>query len=166
MKNEVIKVLNLEHGQEVKKYWINRGINLEGLAFTNTEEKGSSHPYYGIIGGKFSVYGLAEIRKGDAALIELPKHKKVLVRMNKGCEWKERYLIHDLGEKAVSRYLCVQALFKDEYLMGIRYHWKAWTEMKEIESKKISLEEAEKIIKKQTGETVEIIIKDKINEKI
>ena len=61
MKDHVIKVLTLEHGAEVIKYFRSLGIKttLEGK---NCESNGDSYIYYGVIDGRFDCYALQYVR--------------------------------------------------------------------------------------------------------
>lgn len=74
MKDQVIKVLNKEHGKKVIEYWKNRGVNPLHIG-SQTAENGSDYIYYGIIGGKFNNYCLREVKLNNAKIITLPEEK-------------------------------------------------------------------------------------------
>jgi len=77
MKNQVIKVLNKEHGKKVIEYWKTLGINTyfyEGDV--SIEKNGNSgRIYYGIIEGCFSNYSKDDIDLFNAEIIQLPEEK-------------------------------------------------------------------------------------------
>ena len=54
MKNQVIEVLNKEHGRKVIEYWKSRGVNTLGMNGSFTKENGEEERYYGgvIVTGK------------------------------------------------------------------------------------------------------------------
>lgn len=59
--NFVIEVLDLEHGQKVKKYFESLGIDVEGFDFCCTEKFKDSCRYYGIVNSVFSSYQKEQI---------------------------------------------------------------------------------------------------------
>jgi len=73
MDNQVIKVLNAEHGKKVIKYWKDKGIatedNLKGIA---TEDNGDRFCYYGVVNGKFDNFSFDFVIQKKAEIIELP----------------------------------------------------------------------------------------------
>ena len=64
MKNQVIKVLSREHGEKVIQYWKDKGID------TGSFSGNMSDWYYGVIDGKFGIYGSY---KEDVEVITLPE---------------------------------------------------------------------------------------------
>ena len=83
MKNQVIKVLNKEHGKKVIKYWKNIGIDTQDYEGTVTEEEGGIKIYYGIINDHFRNYSLNELI--NTHIITLPNlefPKEMLVGNN------------------------------------------------------------------------------------
>jgi len=74
MKNQVIKALNVAHGERVLKYW--KGIiGSEALLKVGDayKENNCSDRYYGIIGGVFGNYTLEKVREVRAEIIQLPE---------------------------------------------------------------------------------------------
>ena len=57
MEDHVIKVLTLEHGAEVIKYFKSLGVKTD-LEGTNCESDKCTHIYYGIINSRFGNYEL------------------------------------------------------------------------------------------------------------
>ena len=76
MKNQVIKVLNKEHGKKVIKYWKDRGVDTRGHKGSVNEADNCKCIYYGVINGRFENYSLDEVRKANAEIIDLPKEKE------------------------------------------------------------------------------------------
>ena len=72
MKNQVIEVLNKEHGKKVIEYWKSIGVNTLGMNGSFTKENGADERYYGVIQNDFDCYTLKFVRKYNAEIIELP----------------------------------------------------------------------------------------------
>ena len=75
MKNEVIEVLDEEHGKKVIKYWKSIGVDTKGYVGDCTKESlfGSELRFYGVIDGCFSFYSEKEAAVKNAEIIELPE---------------------------------------------------------------------------------------------
>ena len=71
MKNQVIEVLDIEHGKKVIEYWKSRGVDtlLNGDC---TRDRKYNIRYYGVINNKFDCYSISFVRKHKAEIIELP----------------------------------------------------------------------------------------------
>lgn len=72
MKNQVIEVLNKEHGKRVIEYWKSRGVDTLGMNGSFTKENGADERYYGVIQNDFDCYTLKFVRKYNAEIMELP----------------------------------------------------------------------------------------------
>ena len=70
MKNQVIKVLNIEHGEKVIKYWKDKGVNTGKYTGCVTAKDGDKHIYYGVIDGCFSNYMQNQVI--GCEIIEIP----------------------------------------------------------------------------------------------
>ena len=87
MKNQVIEVLNREHGKKVIEYWKSRGVNTLRMNGDCTRDGKYDIRYYGVINDKFSNYTLKEVKAYNAKIIELtiensrPFPKPMLVSM-------------------------------------------------------------------------------------
>ena len=81
MKNQVIEVINEEHGRKVIEYWKSKGVNTMGMFGSLTKEDGDEWRYYGVIGDKFDRYSIEDVRKYNAEIIELPKDEKPFPRV-------------------------------------------------------------------------------------
>ena len=71
MKNQVIEVLDIEHGKKVIEYWKSRGVDtlLNGDC---TRDRKYDIRYYGVINNKFDCYSIEFVYKHNAEIIELP----------------------------------------------------------------------------------------------
>ena len=72
MKNEVIEVLNKEHGKKVIEYWKSKGVGVRGFSGDQTREDDEECCYYGVIKNDFDCYTIEFVRKHNAEIIELP----------------------------------------------------------------------------------------------
>ena len=81
MKNQVIEVLNEEHGKKVIEYWESQGVDTMGMFGSLTKEEGDERRYYGVIDGCFDCYSEREAAENNAEIIELPKEEKPFPRV-------------------------------------------------------------------------------------
>ena len=72
MKNQVIEVLNREHGKKVIEYWESRGVDTKDMDGSNTKEKGIPTRYYGVIDDMFDCYTIEYVYRYNAEIIHLP----------------------------------------------------------------------------------------------
>jgi len=155
MDNQVIEVLNVEHGQQVRMFFENRGIDTDKYLFLQTKESGCAHRYYGVLNHTFGVWGLDSIKNLEAEIIELPKtteelhiQRDVLVRNNDKQTWKKRVLLADLTKYNVSMpFVCRSECGS---------HNVPWRQMKELITE-ITKAEAEEMLTELKG--IEIKIK-------
>ena len=98
MKNQVIEVLNKEHGKKVIDYWKSRGVNTLGMNGSFTKENGEEERYYGVIQNDFDCYRIEFVRKYNAKIIELPTESpkeekpfpRVMLVSDDGNSWNRR----------------------------------------------------------------------------
>ena len=100
MKNQVIEVLNKEHGKKVLEYWKSRGFDVEDFSGDQTREDDSAFRFYGVINGEFNNYLRKSVDLYKAEIIELPSDftneftseqmKKSVVLMSKGVGLEDR----------------------------------------------------------------------------
>ena len=98
MKNQVIEVLNKEHGKKVIDYWKSRGVDTLGMSGTFTKENGGEDRYYGVIQNDFDCYRIEFVRKYNAEIIELPtefpkeekQFPRVMLVSYDGNKWRKR----------------------------------------------------------------------------
>jgi len=144
MKNQVIEVLNLEHGQKVIKYWKSKGVkNASAFLGTYTKEAGESHRYYGIINNHFSNYSENTVRQYNAEIITLLTFpRKMLVWDYHEKNAIEKIVIRDLGVKVKNRYIAVNTFNVEDYEEGNKFSVTTWNyakELSKINSKKQEL---------------------------
>lgn len=77
MKNQVIEVLNKEHGKKVIEYWKSIGVDTKYFVGFCTKGSflGSETRFYGVIDGKFGNYTEEYVSYCNAEIIELPEEK-------------------------------------------------------------------------------------------
>lgn len=148
MNNTVIKVLNIEHGQKVKKYFLDKNIECKHFAFDNTAIYDNSF-YYGIIDDCFGNYDLKYVKAKSVNIIELPEElhlpRMVEVRDKDG-KWCRRRLVHILPCKYNKRYIC-ESYFNSKNTIN-------WIEMREIPKvEEMTLEQ----VCKELGKKIKII---------
>lgn len=149
MKNQVIKVLNKEHGKKVIEYWKSRGVNTGCHEGFMTEADGLKHIYYGVIDGKWNNYKFNCLK--DAEIIELPKEelplpRMVMVRNEDDQEWEKLNLMYEFPER-----FSKQARYIVELDNNI---WTSFNQMKEIELvQEMTLEE----VCKELGRNIKIV---------
>ncbi len=100
MKNQVIEVLNAEHGKKVIEYWKNKGVDTTGFAGFCTKEDKIDLRFYGIINNVFNNYNLDDVKIHNAEIITLPEeidlednifeYPKVMLVSNNRCTWIKR----------------------------------------------------------------------------
>ena len=100
MKNQVIEVLNKEHGKKVIEYLKSKGVDVRGFSGDQTREDGDEFRYYGVINNRFNFYTIEFVNKHNAKIIELPSDftneftseqmKKSVDLMSKGVGLEDR----------------------------------------------------------------------------
>lgn len=73
MDNQVIKVLNEKHGEQVINYFKSLGINTSDYKGHCTSDANNSFCYYGLIDGYFSNFSKSVLLNSKVELITLPK---------------------------------------------------------------------------------------------
>ena len=134
MTNQVIEVLDKEHGKKVIEYWESQGVNTDGYVGGCTLKGCSPFRYYGVINGEFCGYSIEIVKNLNAEIIELPKEEKTFPRVmlvnNGGNEWRKRVVFM----KKCDRYLAwnkAETIEESESICGQT----AWRYAKEIEPK-------------------------------
>ena len=134
MKNQVIQVLDKEHGKRVIEYWKSIGVDTMGMFGSLTKEDGDECRYYGVIGDKFDSYSIGFVYKHNAEIIELPKEEnpfpRVMLVNNGGNEWHKRVVF----TKKCDRYLAwnnAETIEESECV----YDSAAWLYAKELPEK-------------------------------
>lgn len=96
MKNQVIEVLNQEHGKKVIEYWKSRGLDTTGYIGCANKMDGSMNRFYGVINGAFDNYEEVSVIEYNAEIIELPEEKnypKVMMVSGNGKTWRRRVVL-------------------------------------------------------------------------
>ena len=105
MKNQVIEVLDMEHGNKVIDYWKSIGVDTLGMSGSQTKKGDYLWRYYGVIDNCFDVYSERQAAENNAEIIELPKEEnsfpRVMLVNNGGNEWRKRVVFM----KKCDRYL-------------------------------------------------------------
>ena len=133
MKNQVIEVIDREHGKKVIEYWESLGVDTKCMNGSNTREKGIASRYYGIIDGDFHCYSIDAVKEASAEIIELPEEKqfpRVMLVSNVGNEWHKRVVFM----KKCDRYLAwnkAETIEESESICGQT----AWRYAKEVHPK-------------------------------
>ena len=98
MKNQVIEVLDREHGKKVIEYWKSKGFNTDDFKGNQTREDDSEFRFYGVINGEFNNYRQKSIYLYKAKIIELPTESpkeekqfpRVMLVSDDGNSWHRR----------------------------------------------------------------------------
>ena len=141
MKNQVIEVLDREHGKKVIEYWESKGVDASDVALIRNKKAGSIFRYYGIIDGRFDCYSERQSAENNAEIIELPKEENsfprvMLVSINE-IKWHKRVVFM----KKCDRYLAwnkAETIEESESICGQT----AWRYAKEL-PEKVELTKAE-----------------------
>lgn len=75
MKNQVIEVLNEEHGKKVIEYWKSKGVDTGDVNGSCNKADDDQFRYYGLINNRFGGYGIEYCKDFNAEIIELPEEK-------------------------------------------------------------------------------------------
>lgn len=134
MKNQVIEVLDKEHGKKVIEYWKSKGVNTSVMMGVRTKKGGDLCRYYGVIDGCFDCYSERQAAENNAEIIELPKEEnsfpRVMLVNDGGNEWRKRVVFMRKND----RYLAwnnAETVEESEYI----YEAIAWRYAKEVEPK-------------------------------
>ena len=93
MRNQVIEVLDREHGKRVIEYWKSIGVDTMGMCGSFTKEDGEHSCYYGVINDMFDCYSISFVRKHNTEIIELPEENsfpRVMLVSNGEIVWYKR----------------------------------------------------------------------------
>ena len=105
MKNQVIEVLNKEHGKKVIEYWKLKGVDTMGMRGSFTKEDGDECRYYGVIRCSFDCYSIEFVHKYNAEIIELPKEEKTFPRAMLVSDYGDYWYKRVVFMKKCNRYL-------------------------------------------------------------
>ena len=85
--NFVIEVLDLEHGQRVKKYFESLGVDVSLYFFDATRKDNDTIRYYGVIDGFFNNYAEKNL-PSHVQVIKLPAEEAEKTLEEKIKEWE------------------------------------------------------------------------------
>jgi hypothetical protein len=162
MKNQVIEVLNVEHGKKVIEYWKSRGFDTRDYWGEFTKEDDDVYRYYGVINGTFNNYSLEEAIKHNAEIITLSDEKtfprKMLVwDYNEGDAVERMVLWINTFGKSICPIVCVDDCSEINFNKGEEYYTRRWKHAKELpEVKELTIEEAAKKLSEVFGMDVKI----------
>lgn len=156
MKNQVIEVLDKEHGKKVIEYWKSKGVDTGVLEGDCNRGDGYKRRYYGVINGNFKFISIDEVHRYNAEIIELPEENpfpRVMLVSIYGNSWHKRVVFM----KKCDRYLAWKDAETIEESEGI-YEATAWRYAKEL-PEKVELTKSE--IAEKFGIPIEqLVIKD------
>ena len=145
MKNQVIEVLDIEHGRKVIEYWKSKGVDTMGMCGSFNKEDSGTVCYYGVINDMFDCFTIEDVRKYNAEIIELPKEENSFPRL---------MLVSDDGDAWYKRVVFMQKC--DRFL--------AWNNAETIENAELTYRVASWRYAKELHEKVELT-KSEIAEK-
>ena len=96
MKNQVIEVLDREHGKKVIEYWKSKGVDTGDVNGSCNKADNDRFRYYGLINNCFSEYSIEYCESFNAEIIELPEEKtypKVMIVSEDGEKWHKRVVL-------------------------------------------------------------------------
>ena len=157
MKNQVIEVLDREHGKKVIEYWKSKGFNTMGMCGSFNKEDSGTVCYYGVINDMFDCCTIEDVRKYNAEIIELPKEEnsfpRVMLVSDDGDSWYKRVVFM----KRCNRYLSWVEAETIEESEDI-YEATSWRYAKEL-PEKVEITKSE--IAERFGISIEqLVIKD------
>ena len=138
MKNQVIEVLNKEHGKKVIEYWKSRGVDTMAMNGSFTREDGEESRYYGVIKNDFDCYTIEFVNKHNAEIIELPtkstKEEKpfprVMLVSDDGNSWHRRVVFMKKCDRYIS-WIDAETIEESENI----YKTTSWCYAKELTEK-------------------------------
>ena len=138
MKNQVIEVLNKEHGKKVIEYWKLQGCDVRGLYGNQTREDDSEFRFYGVINNRFNCYTIEFVRKSNAGIIELPTESpkeensfpRVMLVSDDGNSWNKRVVFMKKCDKYIS-WVDAETIEESESIYKAAY----WRYAKELNEK-------------------------------
>ena len=133
MKNQVIEVLDREHGKKVIEYWKSKGVDTSVMLGIRTKKKGDLFRYYGVIDGYFNVYSEREAAENNAEIIELPEEKpfpRVMLVSDDGVFWYKRVVLMQKCDRFLA-WNNAETIEESECVFGVL----PWCYAKEVEPK-------------------------------
>ena len=162
MKNQVIKVLDRDHGRKVIEYWKAYGIDTFEKKGDNTVADCCTFVYYGVIKDKFDCYSFSQVKAANAEIITLPEPlafpRKMLVwDDNPDCAIKCIVLWENTFGNPINKYVAVHNRYENDFEKGKIYPTRGWQHAKEIPAKPEPVKLTVAEICKKLGYDVEIV---------
>ncbi len=140
---KVIKVESQAHALEVKKYFESQGYNADCVEFDYR------YQYFGIDSeGTVDGWRKTQVIEGGWEIVELPFPRMMMVRDNEGSEWLKRLVLGIFNGYYLALTCSIEDL--DAYTVG-----EFWSEAKEIEPVKVTIEKLMDCYAKEHGIAVE-----------
>ena len=133
MKNQVIEVLDREHGKRVIDYWESKGIDTSDLLGIRTKKAGSIFRYYGVIDGRFDCYSERQAAENNAEIIELPEEKtfpRVMLVSDDEIKWYKRVVFMKKRDRFLA-WFSAETIEESESI----YEAYGWNYAKDVEPK-------------------------------
>ena len=133
MKNQVIEVLDREHGRKVIEYWKSKGVDTCDMLGIATKKAGDLCRYYGVIDNCFDTYSERQAAENGAEIIELPEEKtfpRVMLVSEDGDAWCKRVVFMHKCDRFIS-WINAETLEESESI----YKTTSWRYAKEVEPK-------------------------------
>ena len=134
MKNQVIEVIDREHGRKVIEYWKSKGVNTSVMMGVRTKKGGDLCRYYGVIDGCFDCYSERQVAEKCAEIIELPEEEnsfpRVMLVSEDGDAWYKRVVFMHKCDRFLS-WINAETLEESESICETT----SWRYAKEIEPK-------------------------------
>lgn len=145
MKNQVIEVLNKEHGKKVIEYWKSRGVDTLKKTGSCNKRQGGGYRFYGVIKGVFYNYNENSVREHGAEIITLPEEKtfpREMLVSNNGDNYFQRIVLTKLPGGKIRSYLTVENVSTERFNKGEDYGVILYKYAKEIsEVEEMTLEQ-------------------------
>lgn len=157
MKNQVIEVLDSEHGKKVIQYWKDRGVDTSDFNGSSTKSDGDEFRYYGVIDGCFDNYCVEYVMDAEAEIITLPEPEwkpkrgdRVLVWNIEGHETEAIFIAEIEG--GIFPIVAVSFWYEEKFNKGEKFLTDQWKNMKPLpQVKEVTMQE----IADKFGVTVE-----------
>ena len=136
MKNQVIEVLDKEHGRKVIEYWKSKGVDTCGLLGIRNKKDGDSFRYYGVIDNDFHCYSEIEVAANNAEIIELPEENtfpRAMLVSDDAVVWHQAVVecLRNGYAFATTMFSCVEE-YEDALKRGASVTFYFWKHYKEL----------------------------------
>ena len=148
MKNQVIEVLNKEHGKKVIEYWKSEEFDTGIFEGSQAKSDNSTFRFYGVINGIFGNYNKKTVDLHNAEIIKLPTESpkeeekpfpRVMFVSDDGNSWNKRVVFMKKCDKYIS-WVDAETIEESEIIYKTTYwrYAKELTEKVEIKKSQIA----------------------------